>query len=185
MKKKTVYICFSIIVAIIVIFTAVMVLNNEEQTYINYKEFNEELENENISSVVIEDNKVVFNKKEDESVYYTDNPNYDGFKEKILLSGVTVKEESTQNSISFVFDIIFYLFFFGVIVFAVTKLYSTSSKTFKLVRNTKTKFSDIAGMDTVKKEMMQIVEILKNSSEYSKKGIRPVKGVIFEGKPGN
>ena len=185
MKKKTVYICFSIIVAIIVIFTSVMVLNNEEQTYINYKEFNEELENENISSVVIEDNKVVFNKKEDESVYYTDNPNYDGFKEKILLSGVTVKEESTQNSISFVFDIIFYLFFFGVVVFAVTKLYSTSSKTFKLVRNTKTKFSDIAGMDTVKKEMMQIVEILKNSSEYSKKGIRPVKGVIFEGKPGN
>ena len=44
---------------------------------------------------------------------------------------------------------------------------------------------DIAGMDELKKEMIKIVDILKNPEEYYKKGIRQIKGIILEGAPGN
>ena len=174
-----------IVISIIIITILLSLFNSENRTYIGYKEFSQELENENIETVIIEDNSIQFTKKNDTNNYYTDNPNVDDFKEKLLLSGVRVDTNSNQEKIAFVFDILFYIFFFGIVVFAITKLYNTSSKNFKVIKHTNVKFTDIAGMEELKKEMMKTVEILKNHEEYNKKGIRPIKGIILEGKPGN
>lgn len=174
-----------IVISIIIITILLSLFNSENRTYIGYKEFSQELENENIETVIIEDNSIQFTKKNDTNNYYTDNPNVDDFKEKLLLSGVRVDTNSNQEKIAFVFDIFFYIFFFGIVVFAITKLYNTSSKNFKVIKHTNVKFTDIAGMEELKKEMMKTVEILKNYEEYNKKGIRPIKGIILEGKPGN
>ena len=174
-----------IVISIIIITILLSLFNSENRTYIGYKEFSQELENENIETVIIEDNSIQFTKKNDTNNYYTDNPNVDDFKEKLLLSGVRVDTNSNQEKIAFVFDILFYIFFFGIIVFAITKLYNTSSKNFKVIKHTNVKFTDIAGMEELKKEMMKTVEILKNYEECNKKGIRPIKGIILEGKPGN
>ncbi len=174
-----------IVISIIIITILLSLFNSENRTYIGYKEFSQELENENIETVIIEDNSIQFTKKNDTNNYYTDNPNVDDFKEKLLLSGVRVDTNSNQEKIAFVFDILFYIFFFGIVVFAITKLYNTSSKNFKVIKHTNVKFTDIAGMEELKKEMMKTVEILKNYEEYNKKGIRPIKGIILEGNPGN
>ena len=40
-------------------------------------------------------------------------------------------------------------------------------------------------MDHVKADMMFLVDVLKNPAKYQSKGLRPVKGVILEGTPGN
>lgn len=40
-------------------------------------------------------------------------------------------------------------------------------------------------MDDLKKEMLHAVDILKNSEEYRRKGIRPTKGIVLEGPRGN
>lgn len=174
-----------IVISIIIITILLSLFNSENRTYIGYKEFSQELENENIETVIIEDNSIQFTKKNDTNNYYTDNPNVDDFKEKLLLSGVRVDTNSNQEKIAFVFDILFYIFFFGIVVFAITKLYNTSSKNFKVIKHTNVKFTNIAGMEELKKEMMKTVEILKNYEEYNKKGIRPIKGIILEGNPGN
>lgn len=40
-------------------------------------------------------------------------------------------------------------------------------------------------MDELKKDMMKIIEVVKEPQKYKEKGIRPPKGIILEGPPGN
>lgn len=49
----------------------------------------------------------------------------------------------------------------------------------------KTKFSDIAGMDEVKAELVEIVDYLKDPSKYNLVGARHPKGVLLYGQPGS
>lgn len=151
--------------------------------YMQYKEFFEKVEEGAVKKVLIEDKKVQFTIND--KTYYTDNPNYEGFKEKLLLNGINVDENSAEENLNFVFDMIFYVFFFGAIIFGGIKLVGINGDTFKVIHHTKVKFDDIAGMDELKREMMTIVDILKNPKQYSEKGIRQTKGIILEGNPGN
>ena len=183
-NKKILIIVLVSIILIIGIF-CVLGLNKQESTYISYKDFYVELENNNIETVVIEDDIVEFFKYDDDKKYYTENPEYDNFKEELLLSGVKVERESTEETISLVFDILFYLFFFGMVIFAISMVGNFNKKDFRVIKHTKIKFDDIAGMDELKKEMMIVVDVLKNPKEYTEKGIRQTKGIILEGNPGN
>lgn len=40
-------------------------------------------------------------------------------------------------------------------------------------------------MDNLKRDMLKIIEIMKNPAEYSQKGIRMPRGILLEGAPGN
>ena len=186
MNKKSIKISLLIaLILIIFLINALALINNNNLIYMNYKDFYEQLENGNIETVVIKDNKVEFKEKDDDTLYFTENPNYDNFKENLLLNGVQVEVDSSEESINFAFDILFYLFFFGIIIFAIAKLVKLNHNTFKVVRHTKIKFENIAGMEDLKKEMMKAVEILKNPDKFKQKGIRQTKGIILEGNPGN
>ena len=186
MNKKSIKISLLIaLILIIFLINALALINNNNLIYMNYKDFYEQLENGNIETAVIKDNKVEFKEKDDDTLYFTENPNYDNFKENLLLNGVQVEVDSSKESINFAFDILFYLFFFGIIIFAIAKLVKLNRNTFKVVRHTKIKFENIAGMEDLKKEMMKAVEILKNPDKFKQKGIRQTKGIILEGNPGN
>ncbi len=177
----------AILIVILILITILLLnfFNNKKLKYINYKQFNNEIENGNIQSVWIEDDKIKFSKNNDKSLYYTDNPNYDDLERDLLLYGINVNVNSDKENVEFIFDVFFYLFFFGIVIFVVYKFYEINQKTFKVVRHTKVTFDDIAGMDILKRDMKQIVDVLKNSKEYQDKGIRQIKGIIFEGNPGN
>lgn len=88
-----------------------------------------------------------------------------------------------MDSINGILDLVFDVIFFGIIFLGLYKLISFSKKTFRVIKHTDVRFSDIAGMHEVKKEMSYLVDVLKNPEKY--KGIRQVKGVILEGLPGN
>lgn len=183
-NRKKLLIIISIILLVIVILVAAN-LSADNKNYYSYKDFYYELEKENIEKVLIQENNIVFKKIEDEKEYYTENPNSNNFKEELLLRGVEVEVDNSTQTIAFVFDLVFYLIFFGAAGFGVYKLISLNSKTFKVVKNTNVNFEDIAGMDDLKKEMLKSVEILKNPKDYKEKGIRQIKGIILEGNPGN
>ena len=152
LSKKTamVIICIISIVIICSLIFYFSVKSNDYQ-YISYRDFNNDIENEKIESVVIEDNSLKFQKKLDENKYYTDNPNYDGLKEKLLLHGITVIVNSKMENIEFVFNIIFYLFFFGTVILVGFKIIQISEQSFKVVKKTDVNFEDIAGMERIKK----------------------------------
>lgn len=183
MKKKTIFI-LTVILLIIIIFSIVITKGNKA-TYMQYKEFYENLEEGNISKVIIEDNKIEFNKKDDTNLFYTENPNSSNLKEKILLNGIEVEEESSEQFVNILADGIFLVFFIGLFGIGGIKLLELKHKTFKVVKNTNVTFEDIAGMTDLKNEMIKIVDVLKDPKKYKEIGIRQTKGIILEGNPGN
>ena len=185
MKRNILVIVLVIISIMIIGCVSITLMSNNNEEYIDYKSFNELVNDNKISSVIIEDSRLKFSQKEDSNMYYTDNPKSDNLKESLLLNGISVKNESTKDTIGFIFDIIFYLIFFGMAGFGIFKFLNFGSGTFKVVKKTNIGFDDIAGMDELKCEMKKAVEILKNQKEYAQKGIRPIKGIILEGNPGN
>lgn len=184
MKNKR----YIIIVLIAIVFIGVLTiffLNNKNQTYEPYKKFYDYVENGKVNKVEIESDKVTFYLKESDEEYYTENPNYEGFKEFLLLNEVKIESDFEATNITFIFDIILYTFFIGTISFGAYKLIKFTSNGFKIIRKTGTFFDDVVGMDELKKDLMKIVDIVKEPNKYREKGIRPPKGIILEGPPGN
>ena len=173
-------------------------------TYMSYPDFTDELEAGNVATATIGDGRVDFTLQNDAgnaagdepsgndgagspaTSYYTDNPERDGFKEQLLLAGVEVGSAADADDVfNLVLDVLFYAFFFGTVGAVVVSLVRYSRNTFKVVRRTGVTFADVAGMEGPKRELRRLVEVLKDPAGYAKRGVRPVKGVILEGPPGN
>ena len=183
-KKKTSRI---LLLLLIIAGIAYLLFGDEEKgTYVSYADFYEAVEAQKIESAVIDTDRVEFKKYADEITYYTDNPEYDGFKEKLLLAGVKVEKLATEEDpLIYILDVMFYVVFLGAVWFVSQKFMKEHKDSFKVVRHTGVSFKDIAGMDELKNEMSYAVDILKNPEKYNQQGIRPTKGIILEGPPGN
>ena len=124
--------------------------------------------------------------KGEKKLYCTDNPDYDNFKEFLLLNGTSVEiSEGGEYLLSIITDTVFNIIFLVLIGFALSKYLNYRKNTFKIIRKSSTKFSDIAGMEDLKKEIIQAVDILKNPQKYESKNIRQPKGILLIGDPGN
>lgn len=184
MKKKTLRIL--LLIVLIVGIAYLLFGDTEKGTYVSYTDFYEAVEAQEIESAVIDTDRVQFKKYADEITYYTDNPEYDGFKEKLLLAGVKVENLATEEDpLIYILDVLFYVVFLGAVWFVSQKFMKEHKDSFKVVRNTGVSFKDIAGMEELKNEMSYAVDILKNPEKYKQQGIRPTKGIILEGPPGN
>ncbi|MCQ2589965.1 MAG: ATP-dependent metallopeptidase FtsH/Yme1/Tma family protein [Treponema sp.] len=148
-----------------------------------YSQFYSAIESGTVTSVHMKENDILFTKGGTE--YKTVNPQSPSLEEYIrrYVDDVTVDRDTVGDTISFIFDIVFYLFFFGVIFIAFRKFISPN--TFKVVHKTGVCFDDVVGMDSLKRDMTQVMKIMKNPGEYAKKGIRLPKGILLEGEPGN
>ena len=51
--------------------------------------------------------------------------------------------------------------------------------------SSKTRFSDVAGMEEVKNELMEVVDYLKHPEKYHKVGARHPKWILLYGEPGS
>ena len=155
---------------------------------ISYKEFWQSVERDEISSVKFEGEKIYFEETSADgsakNSFVTDNPQSPVLAEELMKRGISVSVAKDGTEIlSLIFDLIFYLFFFGVIFIAFRKFISPN--TFKVVHKTGVKFDDVVGMDKLKRDMVQVMEIMKKPAEYAKRGIRMPKGILLEGEPGN
>ena len=52
------------------------------------------------------------------------------------------------------------------------------------VSKIKTRFSDVAGMDEIKEDLLLLSDMMKNP-EYRKSGARIPRGILLQGPPGN
>ncbi len=176
MKKKTLLI---IIVILLVAVCGYQAYTSLSTTSVPYTVFVEERDNGNISEATLKSDKITYRTKNTEALYSTPNPSTPTLKEELLLEGITVKDER-EDMLDSVLNTLINIIFFGMIVFALYKLISYSTKTFRIVKHTGVTFCDIAGMYEEKNEILSSVNALKNGSTT-----RPVKGIILEGPPGN
>ncbi len=178
-----------VIIAVLVLVAAYFCYDyfSEKPETVSYSTFNKALTEKNISTVEISENDIVYSLNSESDLkksYKTQNPQNPDLVERLLLSGAVVKNQSSVSDVvSLIFDIIFYGIFIVAFAFVFKKFISPN--TFKIVRNTNTKFADIIGMDDLKKSMIQIAQMMKNPTVYQKKGIRIPKGILMEGAPGN
>ena len=164
--------------------TGIIDFGKDDAQHVPYKDFIEMVNLNEVQSVTIGNDFVTFTSNG--RTLKTSNPNYDGFVRDLLEHDIEVTDETKGNdAFNNVMDMVFNVFFIGLIAFGAIKLIQYSRKTFKVVRHTGVKFDDIAGMDGLKKDMMFLVDVLKNPNAYKGKGVRQVKGVILEGPPGN
>ena len=155
---------------------------SRKSNYVQYTVLSDAIDSGSVTEAVIEPQSVRFSTSA--GTFVTDNPDSSDLKERLLQSGAKVTVKSGV-SVTAVLDVIFDVLFFGAVAFGIFKLIDYSRKTFKVVHGTGVHFEDIAGMDGVKKDMMFLVDVLKNPGKYSRSGLRQVKGVILEGPPGN
>ena len=158
---------------------------SKKNEYLPYSQFYKAVEEGSLKSVTFDGENLYFSYKDDEGKSYkTQNPQSPSLKEELLKQDVEVKVQTDGGQIiSTIFDIIFYAFFIGVILFVFRKFIDPNS--FKVVHKTGVKFDDIVGMDSLKKDMVQIMNIMKNPAQYANKGVRLPKGLLLEGAPGN
>ncbi|MBQ6028359.1 MAG: ATP-dependent metallopeptidase FtsH/Yme1/Tma family protein, partial [Treponema sp.] len=148
-----------------------------------YADFYDQVEGGTVSSAKIAEDEIIFVDAAGQE-RKTQNPDSPTLKEFLLRSGVSVKsEKSAAALVSLALDIFFYGFFFFIIFAAFRKFISPN--TFKVVRKTGVKFSDVVGMEELKRDMAQVMQIMKNPREWEKKGVRLPKGILLEGEPGN
>ena len=160
-------------------------LFSEKSAYkkVSYSEFYESVNQNEVIKAELSENKILYELK-DGTKLETQNPSSPSLKEFMLLHDVEIQQQADSSEIiSTVFDVIFYLFFFGIIIIAFRKFISPN--TFKVVHKTGVKFENIVGMENIKKDMLQIVKMMQNPAEYAKKGMRLPKGLLLEGAPGN
>lgn len=151
---------------------------------IAYAEFWQAVENGQVTSVKFDGASIFFQKQASEESFKTENPQSPVLAEELMRRGISVTiTKSGEEIFSLIFDLIFYIFFFAIIIIAFRKFISPNS--FRVVHKTGVKFSDIVGMDKLKRDMQQVMEIMKNPAEYAKRGIRMPKGILLEGEPGN
>ncbi|MCR5494485.1 MAG: ATP-dependent metallopeptidase FtsH/Yme1/Tma family protein [Treponema sp.] len=181
MKKNIFFIV--LIISVLVAFASYSFFGKKTD-FVSYKTFYQEVEDNKISTVSIASDKISFKYIGGESLFQTENPQSPNLKEYLLLHDVKVTEEKDGAEVfSMIFDILFYIIFFGSILIIFRKFISPN--TFKSIRKTGIKFENIVGMEDLKKDMLQIAKLMKNPALCQKERIRLPKGILLEGEPGN
>lgn len=171
--------------------------NGLDTSEMAYTEFIQELENGNVekANLSLSSPSFVFYLKSDETPYITSNPGTEDFKEKLLLSGVSVNDktylESDQNNSSpyalllrvasclFSSALLTILILLFISMIGSMNIFEKKSKE----KAKKVSFADIIGLDEIKNDLLFIVSLMKNNAVDAK--IRIPKGILLEGPPGN
>ena len=185
-KKSTKYIVITLFITLAVV-GSLFGFNKFKESYIkkvSYSTFMTQLEGHKIEKAKIEkDSKVIYSLKGSKKKYYTAYPDSENFKEKMLKNGVEIEVDSPFK-IEYLINIVSIGTSVGVILLLFNML--MPSNKFEVVdsKKIKTKFSDVAGHDELKKELLLISEMMKNQ-KYRDRGAKVPKGILLQGPPGN
>lgn len=185
MKKRSIRIAVCILVFGVIL--ALCLWNpHHGAKEVPYALFYEEAAGQAVERVTLTEDKVYFHKAGDSTEYVTENPQYEAFKEFLLLHNVIVTDETSASTVFYmVMDMFINLVFIGVFGALFIFLYRFFRKQFPVVKHVDCHFDDIAGMDDVKRDFMELVELIKRPEDFSKKGTRQPNGILLVGPPGN
>lgn len=183
-----------------------------QQTQVSYSFFVQQLERGNIESVLIRGDEIsgtlqqeaVTLSKEGEdkgtkvkqfTTYYPTRVSGD-LVEKIRDQNIILytQPEREGNFLTVLLNILPFLFIFWIILRLSKKMRSrggglftigkSRAKKYEKTRQEETTFDDVAGIESAKAELREIVEFLKNPEKFRNFGAKTPKGVLLVGPPG-
>jgi cell division protease FtsH len=190
-KIKKYYIIIPIITAILSLIVMVITSFNTTIVHKSYSLFTEDLNSNNISTVIMDNSSKMTILLNNGDTYSTDNPHTDTLKENLLLNGIEVKDETIPPLTKTIPTVIFALSLLTITAMVVSKSRSGGSSVtsmemqdFSKDKKSALDFHAVAGNEEAKESLMDIVDFLKNPEKYHKYGARMPKGVILYGDPG-
>lgn len=187
MKKKKNVLFVILCMLCILPFMLIQHKDKNENT-MKYEKFLSMTEDKQVKKIVWteESDTITFTDKNGKE-YKTENPKYEDFKKDMLEHGIEVKEKDGfskyETPIILAAQFIIYAIFFGILIKGTGIGAGLSKKKEKEVTSN-IKFSDVAGLDEVKEDLMTVVDFLKNPDKYKEAGAEIPKGVLLYGPPG-
>ncbi|MCL2285764.1 MAG: AAA family ATPase [Firmicutes bacterium] len=165
--------------------------NRQEPQFINYTEFITALSAGQLETVQLSDAPTIsFTLTYDETIFITNNPRREGFKEYLLLQGVAVSENAQRGDgvVQLVFSIALIA---GVLIFLSRRNGIAKAKSGINTVAVQTApgqplcgFNRVAGNPEAKESIMDIVDYLRNPQKFARYGARMPRGILFHGRPG-
>lgn len=184
-----------------------------DEEKLSYDEFRKDIEQGEVDTVIfsadISENLQarVLLKSGDQRIVYLVSRNLDTFAQNLKDKGVKVEvvqsfsalEQEGQSAFQVAFGVIFsvvkmlaylvmYIMLFVFIMMFIQKrmLGMRSNKNKKInPKDIQITFNDIAGHDEEKRDIMEVVEFMKNKKKYDKLGAQLPRGILLSGPPGN
>ena len=147
---------------------------------VKYEEFLKMADKKNVKKIVWSEKKDAFTfYDKDEKPYSTENPKYEDFKKVKEIGGLS----NYETPIMVIVQLAMYGVFF-VLLFKTSGIGAGLSDKKEKDAKSDVKFSDVAGLEEVKEDLMTVVDFLKNPDEYKEAGAEIPKGVLLYGPPG-
>ena len=197
------------LVVLLVLSVAIPFFNQESTSEISYNEFTKVVQEEKIIEVEIVPSSLVI----DVEGTYTKNGDNKDTKFTVVIpkteteldslielldengTKVTIVDENDRGLfLEIILTLLPYVLLIGAMFFFVRMMSNTAggnNKAFefgnsraKLEKNSKTRFSDVAGMDEEKEEVSELVDFLKSPKKFADMGAKIPRGVLLVGPPG-
>lgn len=203
MPKRPILAYYILIFLAIFLFNSIFMpmLRENQVKEVDYSSFMTMTENQEIDKVQVEQDKILFTKKDDKQAYKTALMNDPELVERLHKSGADFTGEIVEAMnpllsalLSWVLPI---LIFFGIGHYMNKRLMKnmggpgamqfgmgkSNAKIFVKPTNG-IKFSDVAGEDEAKDSLQEVVEYLHDPSKYRDIGAKMPKGILLVGPPG-
>ena len=202
--KKPLLYYYAIITLVIVLFNALVtpMMLKGQVTEVDYGTFMTMIDEKEIGSVQVDNDKITFTDKDNTAIYQTGAMNDPTLTQRLYDSGAKFTKEiqkTTSPWVSFfVTAVLPMLIFIGIGQYMSKKLveqaggknsmmFGTAGKSNAKVYVQSTKgihFSDVAGEDEAKENLQEIVDYLHNPQKYTEVGASMPKGLLLVGPPG-
>lgn len=173
----------------------------EQSSEIPISTFLEEIRGGNVSEVKVKDNKLNITLTDGKEVYAIKEP---GQNISEILNGlpaeqvnrVRIQVEDTEAGafwVNLLVSVVPFLLIVGFFLFMFRQAQSSNNQALSFGKSRarlfeqgakKTTFMDVAGADSAKNELIEIVDFLKNPAKYQTMGAKIPKGVLLVGAPG-
>ncbi|GAA0124597.1 ATP-dependent zinc metalloprotease FtsH [Clostridium sp. CTA-19] len=193
MKKNENKIYFITAIATILISFSIMVAISFKSSKIDFKPYNEflnDLNTHSVSTVYLVPSPKIEVLLNNGTSYLTDNPDSNTLRETLLSKNVSVKDKSNTYMLQTISSIFLIISIGYLTISTISKkkskggISSLNTEDVSSVAKEKFNFNSLAGNEEAKESVKDIVDYLKFPEKYKKYGARVPKGVILYGDPG-